>query len=493
MLLALAFKGNRGEPIAYQSGHDTRVGGPFESSNSTARFALTEAIAEDGKLSLNLDRAKFASPDVVETSGKFYSVFTPGISFIAVPFYILGKYLGIPQLITYFSVALFSLVNVFLVAQVARKLGASFWASIFGGFVFLFATNALGYSQTLTQHNIGVSVLLLATLITLSKTSFFKNVLFGALAGIGLLIDVPILILTIPLGLYLLARHIKLSKINEKLRMSISLSLMGLLLGIIPFIMFFGWYNHQTTGSYTTLAQSLGRTDAFSVLTEKQKQEIAVQDKKVEKEVGLELPFDTRLQMQGFYILVLSPERAWLFYSPIVFLGIAGLFVGWKSAKRQAAVSLFSSVVLLNIVLYSMFGDPWGGWSFGPRYLIPAAALLCAFLPLFLDKYKKNYFVILTTMILFGFSVYINSIGVLTTNAIPPKVEAIALSVPIPYTPEYNLNILQSNQSSSLLYNLYLSAWLPARNYAFIYIMLVFVAGIGLYTISIFKQDKEKK
>ena len=87
-LVALVSKGNRGEPIAYQSSHDTRVGGPFESSNSTARYALTEAIVEDGVLYLDRDRAKFASPDVVETKDKFYSVFAPGISIIAIPFFL---------------------------------------------------------------------------------------------------------------------------------------------------------------------------------------------------------------------------------------------------------------------------------------------------------------------------------------------------------------------------------------------------------------------
>ena len=139
-----------------------------------------------------------------------------------------------------------------------------------------------------------------------------------------------------------------------------------------------------------------------------------------------------------------------------------------------------------------MFGDPWGGWSFGPRYLIPGAALLSIFSALLINRYKNNYILIAIVMILLGYSVSVNSIGVLTTNAIPPKVEAVALSKPIPYTPEYNLNIIKSNQSSSLIYNLYLAALVDAKTYSFFYAALSYIFGVVLLTATIFGKESRK-
>jgi len=492
ILLALAIKGNRGNPISYQSGYNTQVGGPFESSNSTARYALVEAIVKGKTLTLTEQQARFASPDVSAKDGKFFSIFTPGVSFLAVPFYVLGGLLGFPQLGAYLSVAVFSLFNIYLISVLGRRLGASFWASTFGGFVFLFATNALGYSQTLTQHQMGVTAILLALLNARQKRTWLNNASFGALAGIGLMLDVPIFIFMIPIGLYILAKHFSVEELKQKYKIAVKLSLMGLIIGIIPLFVLFGWYNNQTTGSYTTLAQTVGRTDAFKILSDAEKKNAEKNKGSVEsKRGGIELPFDTREQLRGFYILMLSPERAWLFYSPIVLLGVFGIYLGLKNKKTQTATSLMAGIILLNIVLYTMFGDPWGGWSFGPRYLIPAAALLCIFAALFIDRYKNNYFVIALVMILLGYSVAINSIGVLTTNAIPPKVEAVALDKPIPYTAQYNLDILKSNQSSSLVYNQYLSAHLDAKTYAFFYTTLIYILGVSLLTATIFGKEKK--
>src|SRR3989344_9276696 len=46
----------------------TSLGSPFESSGSTSRYILTEAIVEDNTFLLNEVRAKFAAPDVVKSS-----------------------------------------------------------------------------------------------------------------------------------------------------------------------------------------------------------------------------------------------------------------------------------------------------------------------------------------------------------------------------------------------------------------------------------------
>src|SRR6266480_4895433 len=87
VLLFFAIKGKPGNPLRFQNLHDQPVvvGTPFELSNSNARYALTETIVNNHTLSFSKEQAKFAAPDVVMLKGKFFSVFTPGVSFIGVP------------------------------------------------------------------------------------------------------------------------------------------------------------------------------------------------------------------------------------------------------------------------------------------------------------------------------------------------------------------------------------------------------------------------
>ena len=124
LLLSVALKTNNlEEPLNLN--RSTMVMGPFESSNTTSRFALVESIVKQSTFFFDLDLARFAVPDVVENNGKFYTSFTPGISFVAVPFYILGQYLGLTELITLFSTVVFATLNGFALYFLGKKIGAS--------------------------------------------------------------------------------------------------------------------------------------------------------------------------------------------------------------------------------------------------------------------------------------------------------------------------------------------------------------------------------
>src|SRR5204862_1418511 len=136
--------GQPGNPLRFQNLHDQPVvvGTPFELSNSNARYALTEAIVNNHTLSFSKEQAKFAAPDVVVLKGKFFSVFTPGVSFIGVPFYLLGKFLGIPQILTFFTTILFAVINMLLITWIVTRLKGNVYQGLVCGLIFLFATNA---------------------------------------------------------------------------------------------------------------------------------------------------------------------------------------------------------------------------------------------------------------------------------------------------------------------------------------------------------------
>ena len=91
------------------------------------------------------------------------------------------------------------------------------------------------------------------------------------------------------------------------------------------------------------------------------------------------------------------------------------------------------------------------------------------------------------------YSVYVSILGALTTNSIAPKVEAINLETPISYTYEYNQQFVSKNQSSSLVYNLYLKDQVPLSTYLYV-IMGVIVILVGInYLLVIFEVDKNDK
>lgn len=492
-LLAFSIVGQKGDPISFQKEKDTRQGGPFELSNSNSRYALTEAIVEDKTFFLDQSLAKFASPDVVDYKGKFFSIFTPGVSFLGLPFYLIGKWVGLPQLLTYLSVTILAFLNLFLVVKLTQKFCPSLLASLLSGFIFLFATNALAYSTTFTQHHLSVTIILLSLLNALEKKrTWAKNIFLGFLLGASLLTDIPNLILLLPILFYVSLKHFQFQRLQKKLVATFNLAILGIILGLTPLIFLFAWYNYQTTESYIKTGQTIGRSHFFrEELPSSQPKEIT------DKKPVLKTPFNPRNELNGLYILLLSNERSWLYYSPIVLLGFWGIFFLYKNKATRDISLVILSMVTGNIALYAMFGDPWGGWAFGPRYLIPASALLCASLGVAAQKLKKNLLFTLIFLTLLAYSIGVSSLGALTTTAIPPKVEAVNLKPRIPYTYQYNLKIAGKNQSTSLLYNVFLSDYLRTHEFIILFSLLSLTIGLTIYALNLksfifWEKDKEQ-
>src|SRR6185369_3383826 len=86
---------------------------------------------------------------------------------------------------------------------------------------------------------------------------------FGIFAGISFLLDVPNILLLLPVGMYFLSTYISKLKEEGKVKFSINMKFLVFLVGFLPFIVLLGWYNLKTTGASTQLAQTIGRTDYF--------------------------------------------------------------------------------------------------------------------------------------------------------------------------------------------------------------------------------------
>ncbi len=490
LLLILFSKGQKGNPLAFQSDHDTAVGGPFELSNSTARYALTEAIVEDHSFFFNDTKARFASPDLTQYKGKYFSIFMPGVSFLAIPLYVLGKQLNVPQLFSYASTTITAFLNIFLITRLAKKLGANTLAGLIGGFVFVFATNAFSFAMTFTQHHFAVTLLLLALLNTLKNRTWISNLEFGILCGLGILFDVPNIFLLLPVGLYIVFKHFWLVQRDNKIGFRFKINLLGILFGMLPLVILLGWYNYQLTGSYTKLAQNIGRSlyPPDAKIVEKPK-EVEVGDSPTNSKI--KLPFKSRKMLSGFYTLIGSDERSWIYYSPIVWLGILGIGVAARRKDSKDVTLVGLCVIVINYLLYAMFGDPWGGWSFGARYLIPAAGVMSVFLAVAIDRFYKRWIFALVFFPVVIYSLAINAIGAATTNLVPPKVEAVNLSEPIPYTYQRNMQLVETGFNSSLIYNLLLPKIIDSKTFiTWTVVSETIVLSVAYLFLSKFDQDK---
>jgi len=446
-LIVFAIKGSADFKY-FTNTHSTKVTGPFEASNSTSRYALTESIVDTRKFDFSEDLAKFSSPDVVSYGSKFFTVFTPGVSLFGVPFYAIGKQFGLQQPFTYLSTTIITLLNLLLLYKIARKLKVSTYAALLSAFVFTFATNAYVYMQSFTQHPLTVFTLLLLFLNLLHKRTPLNNFIFGLVAAFSLLVDIPNAFLVFPMAIVWIGNSVDLIQIPKKLRISINTRTLFAVFGLIIPLLVFGFYNKDLTGSPLKIAQFIGRNENITNTELNRPQEEAPSSS-----YEIDLPFDTRHSLNGFYILIASNERGIFYYSPVLLFGLLGLFIAFKNERLQKYALIAISIIGVNLLSYSMFGDPWGGWSFGPRYLIPATALLCLFIGVALDRYKKNIFILLAFLSLSLYSVCVSTLGTITTSSIPPKQEAENLITPIPYTYIYNWNLLKANISGSYVFN----------------------------------------
>ena len=395
------------------------------------------------------------------------------------PLYYLGVTLGYEQFVTYLLNVIFALLSCTLIVLIVKKYGYPWPLQIAASLLFIFGTNAFVYSLYYTQHIVSAFLVLLALYITLYKTSIFNNIALGVIFGIGLLVDIPNGFLLFPTIIYQFFRHFEIKQELNKITFTFKYFALAMALGLIPLVLIFGWYNKQVTGSPTLLPQFMGRN--LNVGNESQRPE--PKPVKEEEAPGQNAPFHSRIMMNGIYILFLSDERGWAYYSPILFIGLLGMLLYYKNRDATQILFIPVSIFLINSVMYAMFGDVWGGWSFGSRYLIPAAAVTILFIPVVLERFKKNIFVYLLVSALAVYSIYINTLGAVTTTEIPPKQEAENLISPIPYTYQYNLDLLDKNESYSML-NTYIFKGIPGKDiwfYESLIISLIALAPIGYY------------
>jgi len=499
LMLVLSLRGIEGNPSPQTMNEVYWTdNGPFELSPERGRFALTYSIVEDNSFHFSLPVARFATPDLGYKDGNYVSLFAPGISYLIIPGYILGKSFLLGQVGSYAAIALFAFLNVVLIRQIVMRLGGSSLVGIIAGFTFLFATPAFAYSVSLFQHHVSTFLILLSLYLVFRYNNFFSLFVIWLLCAASIPIDYPNLILMFPIGIYALTQVVYGKLKGNKFELNIQYVRILSFLAVVFPLWFFLWFNQN---SYGNPLQFSGTVPAIKAIDEDGKPALP-ESENPEREETFVNPasqdksaarfFQTRNTLNGLATHFVNRDRGMLWFSPVMFLSVIGMYVFAKKNKPVFAVLI--SVVGANFLLYSMWGDPYGGWAFGSRYLVPAYAILSIFIAFALQRFRRNIIFMIVFLILATYSIGISTIGALTSNRIPPKVEVLGLEQITGREEKYSFDrdydLLKGNVSKSFVYQEYLRSYMSAMHYYYAIFGVIAIVYILSITALILKKEQ---
>ncbi len=502
LVLLLSLHGIKGNPTESTLNNPIwKDEGPLELSPDRGRFALMYSIVESNSFQFSLPIARFAAPDVAFYNGQYVSLFAPAVSFLVAPGYLIGKAFGASQVGAFAVIALFGLMNMFLIRAIVSSLTKNKLAGTLAGFIFLFATPAFPYAVTLYQHHVTTFLVLFSIYILTKSDSLLVigSVLF--MCALSIPVDNPNAIFMFPIGLYAVLKLFKLETLTEKIKIRVRyFGVLSILLAVIPMLLMFA-FDQISHGQPFKLS---GTLQAVKIIGDNGKPVISPQSQKDDPKTTLQAEtkqktatgfFKTRNMLNGFYIHLVSPDRGTLIFAPIIFFGFLGLV---RFPKKYTAIGVVTFAVAGSIfVLYSMWGDPWGGWAFGSRYMIPAYAAMSIFLGVALVRIAKNYLLSFLFALVVLYSLSVNALGAVTTNRNPPQVEAVALQETSRrienYSYDRNWEFLMSNRSKSFVFQNYLSTSMNAQDFYFLVVAINIVVFLPLFTYFVYTTRKSKK
>lgn len=494
-ILLLSLRGIPGNPTSKDLNYDHwKDNGPLELSPDRGRFALTYSIIEDKSFYFSVDIARFATPDLGFANGNYVSLFAPGVSYIIIPGYLLGKSIGASQVGSFAIIALFALTNVILLRAIAIKLGANKIAATLSSLIFIFATPAFTYAVTLYQHHISTFLILLSIYVLLKWKNVWSLLLVWFLAAASIPIDYPNLFLMFPIALYALGRIIITKVDEEKITVNFKLAAITTIISAAVPLLFFMYFNKMSYGNPFQFSGTIpsvkaidneGRPALPNEFGQEKKDTLISPEKQEKSAVRF---FNSRNILEGLNTHFVSQDRGIIFYSPVILFSVVGIIFAYRS--KMPMYTLFLAIIGVNITLYSMWGDPYGGWAFGSRYLIPTFAIASIFIAIALTHLKKNILFLSLFSIFAIYSIAVNTLGAITSSRIPPKVEALPLEKisgrEEKYTYARDIDFLNNNRSKSFVYSTFVGSYLTAWQYYYLITLSIITFFTILITFLIF-------
>ena len=318
------------------------------SPNPTSRILPVLTLYEEGTYAI--DKYEKSTMDKSFVNGHYYSDKAPLSTWVVLPFYGLLRAMHLTGTNTFqwLPVALlgdilcgslpFVVLSWLLLTKLVRQDPAPnpvllCMLPLYGSFVF-------AYSGVFMSHLLS-GALLCGSYILL--TQHRQPAACGLLLGLAVLAEFPTA-LAVPIWMAAIAR------VHRK-------DLIWFVVGGLPCALALLFYNHAITGSATSMPYAYIADSAFADMRTM---------------YGIRLP-----QPDALWGLLFSTYRGLFFYAPaLIVIAIAYIAARRSKVFREDLFSPLGLLAACYLLLISSYFVWWGGWSYGPRHLIPLAMLL---------------------------------------------------------------------------------------------------------------------
>ena len=232
---------------------------------------------------------------------------------------------------------------------------------------FYYSQHSPAYPHAVTICLITMALYLFDGILR-DRGTYIHFILLGAVTGCIILVKNFNIIYTAGFFLYFLVRRDAFSKENVRRLLFFSL-------GLLPFIVILGAYNHQQYGQVLTCGY-LHMAHDFRHM-------------------------DTQFSLNTFNLhkYFLAPSRGLIWWAPIMLFAFMGLYVMKTTGSRWLYPCLAVTILLFA---WLNFYTLWhGGTSFGPRLLINLFPFLCIMLSALAGKHRKTFLVIMTVCLVY--------------------------------------------------------------------------------------------
>ena len=342
--------------------------------NGNSRLDLSFAIVEEGRFTIDTycDQPNTFTKDLAVNNGHFYTSKAIGSSLVAAVFYLpiyhLGKLLGVhiavaelKYVLTVLSIGLPSAIAGSLMYVLARQVTGDRFRAFVLTMVANLGTMIFPFSVIFFGHQLAGALLFTAFFLVfqIKKADVLRwkgrVFLIGFLLGFALITEYPVAPIILILTVYY---FFVIWRTPWKRSLAVLLPALGALIPIAIVL----FYN------IAVFEQPIATGYNHSAVPEFQEQQS-------EGLVGIGWPDPAVI----FY-LTLHPALGLFWQSPVLILSLIGAWHMWRKSPYRLEAVVSISAFLSLVVLFSGFYNWWGGWTFGPRYIIPMLPFL--FLPL---------------------------------------------------------------------------------------------------------------
>jgi hypothetical protein len=346
--------------VTYQTERDTRLdarylvaltvvllaayllvyGGRFHIIDEVSIYSMGENLAKRGTLDTNQIlwtqwvrdpkevQGAFAADGSVYSKKGLATAFLPAL---LVRLGMLNPGWGLVS-ISLFTNAIVTALTAALLAAYAARLGARRRTALILGAVYGLATIALPYTRTLFGEP-SSALALVAAAFCLTYVDGNRRTGWALLAGLCLSFAVWTRLMTLlaflPFAIYLLQKRVGIKPLAV-------FALATALVGLGGYL----WYDFYRFGNALISGYQFAQGESFNS------------------------PLLT-----GLYGLLLSPFRGLFWFTPVLLAAIPGAVLSWRRMRAEAILAV--GLILVYLLLYSAWWMWWGGFAWGPRFLVP--------------------------------------------------------------------------------------------------------------------------